>query len=133
MSRESLEELRERLLRDERAQQLIRMRAFEIYKLRGEHPGGEAHDWLQAESEVLTFLIEEESHSTSVSMAAAEPAEPASNAPSAGSGKPVVKRAAKQPSSKSKETKVEKAASKRTAKKAPDSAAKARGKGKKDS
>jgi hypothetical protein len=58
MSRESIEELRERLLRDERVQQMIAIRAFEIYKLRGGAPGREAEDWFQAESEVINLLIE---------------------------------------------------------------------------
>src|SRR5215216_5235518 len=61
MSRESTEELRQRLLRDERVQELISRRAYEIYVMRGGQPGGEAHDWFQAESEILSILIEEES------------------------------------------------------------------------
>ena len=113
MSRESLEELRERLLRDEHAQELIRMRAFEIYKLRGERPGGEAHDWFQAESEVLKFLIEEESARASAPVASAaskptdEPRKPAkraaaktavaSKAKQSSAGKPAPKRASKKP------------------------------------
>jgi hypothetical protein len=59
MSKESLKELRERLLREEHAQELIRMRAFEIYTLRGGQPGGEAR--LVSAERSLTFLIEEES------------------------------------------------------------------------
>ena len=95
MSRESLEELRGRLLRDEHAQELIRMRAFEIYKLRGGQPGGEAHDWFQAESEVLTFLIEEESQRTARSEtvdAGTKSASSPSNAAAAPSTKPAVRR-----------------------------------------
>src|SRR5215216_3729608 len=61
MSRESTEELRQRLLRDKRVQELISRRAYEIYVMRGGQPGGEAHDWFQAESEILPILIEEES------------------------------------------------------------------------
>src|SRR5215216_3556411 len=61
MSRESTEELRQRLLRDERVQELISRRAYEIYVMRGGQPGGEAHDWFQAESEILSILIDEES------------------------------------------------------------------------
>jgi hypothetical protein len=64
MSRESTEELRQRLLRDQRVQELISRRAYEIYVMRGGQPGGEAHDWFQAESEILSILIEEESRST---------------------------------------------------------------------
>jgi Protein of unknown function (DUF2934) len=61
MSRESTEELRRRLLRDERVRELITRRAYEIYVMRGGKPGGEGHDWFQAESEILSILIEEES------------------------------------------------------------------------
>jgi len=63
MTIESTEELRERLLRDHEVQEMIRMRAYEIYRHRGGAPGGHAEDWFQAESEVLHFLIEEESRS----------------------------------------------------------------------
>ena len=61
MSRESTEELRRRLLRDERVRELISRRAYEIYVMRGGKPGGEGQDWFQAESEILAILIEEES------------------------------------------------------------------------
>jgi hypothetical protein len=61
MSRESTEELRQRLLKDERVRDLISRRAYEIYLMRGGRPGGEAHDWFQAESEIISILIEEES------------------------------------------------------------------------
>jgi hypothetical protein len=58
---ESLEEVRNRLLREDRVQQMVRMRAYEIYKMRGGQPGWESHDWFQAEGEVLAFLIAIES------------------------------------------------------------------------
>ena len=61
MKRESIEELRQRLLRDNQVQEMISMRAYEIYRLRGSQPGREAEDWFQAENEILGFLIEEES------------------------------------------------------------------------
>jgi hypothetical protein len=61
MTRESIEELRARLLRDPEVQTMIRMRAYEIYRIRGEEPGRQAEDWFQAQWEVLEFLIEEES------------------------------------------------------------------------
>jgi len=64
MSRESIEELRARLLRDPEIQTMIKMRAYEIYQLRGGEPGHQAEDWFQAEGEVLEFLIEEESRRT---------------------------------------------------------------------
>jgi hypothetical protein len=137
MSRESLEELRERLLRDEHAQELIRMRAFEIYRLRGGQPGGEAHDWFQAESEVLTFLIEEESSRTSNSQSASVPSEPeitASSQTSKGASK-LAKRAAPKPASARKaaaESSEKPSAAKRSSKKTADSATKPRGKTKRD-
>lgn len=60
MSKESIEDLRDRLLRDSEIQHLIRMRAYEIYKLRGGEPGHQAEDWLRAEGEILQYLLEEE-------------------------------------------------------------------------
>src|SRR5581483_8277583 len=60
MSRESTDALRARLLDDPEVQLMIRMRAFEIYQMRGGHPGDPAGDWFRAESEVLAFLIDEE-------------------------------------------------------------------------
>lgn len=61
MTTENLEELRERMLRKENVQEMIRVRAYEIFQMRGGQPGGEAHDWFHAESEVLAFLIADES------------------------------------------------------------------------
>src|SRR3989442_3535184 len=61
MTNESLDRVRERLLGDEQVQQMIRARAYEIYRLRGGQPGREAQDWLHAEREVLAFLIARES------------------------------------------------------------------------
>jgi hypothetical protein len=57
MTTESFEELRRRMLRDADVQEMIRARAYEIYRMRGLQPGGAAHDWFQAESEVLAFLL----------------------------------------------------------------------------
>jgi hypothetical protein len=39
---------------------MIRMRAFELYQMRGHEPGHEREDWFKAEREVLDFLIHEE-------------------------------------------------------------------------
>jgi len=61
MSKESIDELRNRLLRDPEIQNMIRMRAYEIYQLRGRDPGHQAEDWFRAEMEILQFLIDEES------------------------------------------------------------------------
>ncbi len=57
MTREINEELRRRMLADEGVQQMIQRRAYEIYQQRGGAQGREAEDWLQAESEVLLYLI----------------------------------------------------------------------------
>jgi Protein of unknown function (DUF2934) len=61
MTRESLEELRQRLLGQRSVQQMIQMRAYEIYQMRGGQPGAETQDWFHAEGEVLAFLIAHES------------------------------------------------------------------------
>jgi hypothetical protein len=61
MKKESIEQLRARLARDEELQTLVRRRAYEIYKTRGGRPGNPAHDWLQAENEILVHLIHRES------------------------------------------------------------------------
>jgi hypothetical protein len=61
MANETLEELRERLLRQHHVQQMIQVRAYEIFQMRGGRPGGEAQDWFHAESEVLAFLLADES------------------------------------------------------------------------
>jgi hypothetical protein len=55
-----LEDMRQRLLRDEEVQSMIAMRAYEIYVNRGAQPGREAEDWFQAENEIIGFLIAEE-------------------------------------------------------------------------
>ena len=57
MTTESFEELRQRMLRDADVQEMIRARAYEIYRMRGLQPGSAAHDWFQAEGEVLAFLL----------------------------------------------------------------------------
>ncbi|MEW6212573.1 MAG: DUF2934 domain-containing protein [Acidobacteriota bacterium] len=57
MMREINEEVRRRMLADESVQKMIRLRAYDIYQQRGGAPGCEAEDWLQAESEVLSYLM----------------------------------------------------------------------------
>ena len=61
MTTESLEELRERLLHQPGVQEMIQVRAYEIFQMRGGQPGGEAQDWFHAEGDVLAFLIARES------------------------------------------------------------------------
>ena len=60
IKREGVEAIRARLLADEQVHTMIEMRAYEIYRLRGAAPGQEAEDWLQAEAEILKFLMDEE-------------------------------------------------------------------------
>ena len=85
MTRDSLEELRERLLSQNNVQQMIQVRAYEIYQMRGGQPGGEAHDWFRAESEVLAFLLADESpgnnQAEAISAEATTPQDPAVKAP----------------------------------------------------
>lgn len=85
MTTESLKDLRNRLLREERVQQMVRTRAYEIFQMRGGQPGWEAHDWFQAEGEVLAFLIALESRLEDEETATeTTPSIPASKAPSVG-------------------------------------------------
>lgn len=65
MSRESADALKVSLLGDPEVQLMIRMRAYEIYQMRGGQPGNSAEDWFRAESEVLRFLIDEENRRAS--------------------------------------------------------------------
>lgn len=53
------EQIRERLLGDEKVRGSISLRAYGIYEQRGCEPGCELEDWLQAENEILPPLIEE--------------------------------------------------------------------------
>lgn len=108
MTMESLEELRDRLLREERVQLMVRTRAYEIYQMRGGQPGWESHDWLQAETEVLTFLIALESRlEDEKTVAETIPAAPAleapavSEAPLTGQAAPGKAPATKKPKSRS--------------------------------
>jgi Protein of unknown function (DUF2934) len=61
MQDETGEQIRDRLLGDEGVRESISLRAYEIYEQRGCGPGCDLEDWLQAESEILPPLIEEES------------------------------------------------------------------------
>jgi DUF2934 family protein len=125
MISESLEGLRRRLLREQRVQQMIRARAYEIYEMRGNQPGGDAHDWFQAESEVLAFLIANESHQADENEKEADKPEVAAtisdsersrSRPAARESKPSKKTATK--SASSKKPAQPKPKSKRTRKKA---------------
>lgn len=58
--KETVEEIRARLLGDERVLQAIQQRAYEIWILRGRQHGRAEEDWRLAENEVIGFLIEQE-------------------------------------------------------------------------
>lgn len=128
MANESLEELRERLLRQQSVQKMIQVRAYEIYQMRGAKPGGEAQDWFHAEGEVLAFLLASESE---------QPNEPAERRPAEVAAAPITptepakaKKTTPRPRSKpgdGKQNATKNAASKRTAtKNAPEPKSKAR-------
>jgi Protein of unknown function (DUF2934) len=54
------EEVRARLLADEEIRGRIAFRAFEIYQRHGDGPGGALNNWLQAEDEIVSSLVEQE-------------------------------------------------------------------------
>ena len=56
---DKIEELRKRLLSDESIRQKISFRAYEIFQRRGGAHGRPDDDWLQAENEILSPLIEQ--------------------------------------------------------------------------
>jgi hypothetical protein len=55
-----MEELRTRLLSKGEVRERISRRAYELYENRGGEHGREVEDWLEAENEVLSPLIEQE-------------------------------------------------------------------------
>ena len=57
---ERMEELRTRLLSKGEVRERISRRAYELYQNRGGEHGREVEDWLKAEDEVLSPLIEQE-------------------------------------------------------------------------
>jgi hypothetical protein len=129
MTNESLEELRERLLRQQNVQQMIQVRAYEIYQMRGGKPGGEAQDWFHAEGEVLAFLLASEWVKPD------EPAETtfaeATSAPITPTEPAKAKKTTRSKSGDGKQTVSKKAAPKRpSTKKAPESKSKSRRTGK---
>jgi len=61
------EEIRARLLANEAVRERIAFRAYEIYQRRGDGHGGALNNWLQAEDEVVSSLVEQEFQLSSVS------------------------------------------------------------------
>jgi hypothetical protein len=57
---EKMEELRTHLLSKGEVRERISRRAYELYENRGGEHGREVEDWLEAENEVLSPLIEQE-------------------------------------------------------------------------
>ncbi len=57
-----IEDLRAHLLRDQKIREQISRRAYELYEHRGGEPGRDVEDWVQAENEILSPLIEEQIH-----------------------------------------------------------------------
>lgn len=117
-----IEKLRARLLDNQSIRERISRRAYELYARRGGEPGRDVEDWVQAENEILSPLIEEEMSSAATiarsqkSQAARMNRQTAARKTS-GPGKAIKPGAAKKAPSKSKETgpKVLKRESKETA------------------
>ena len=58
---ETFDEARVRLLSDPQVHSLVALRAYEIYQSRGAGSGHDAEDWLLAENEIVTLMMQEES------------------------------------------------------------------------
>src|SRR5262245_45473155 len=58
-----IEELRGRLLHNQGIRERISQRAYELYERRGGEPGRDVEDWIAAENEILSPIIEEKIHS----------------------------------------------------------------------
>jgi hypothetical protein len=92
---------------------MIQVRAYEIYQMRGGHPGREAQDWFHAENEVLAFLLADESARDNDQPSENAAPSPASAAPM---GPPVTdkpKSAARKKSGEAKKSAPRKGAAKR--------------------
>lgn len=74
MQYKTKEQIREQLLDDVKVRESVSLRAYEIYERRGRGPGCELEDWLQAENEILTPLIEEELERGAVTQATSDEA-----------------------------------------------------------
>ena len=74
MQDKTKKQIRERLLGDEKARARVSLCAYELYERWGCGPGCELEDWLQAESEILPPLIEEELRREVVSQATSDEA-----------------------------------------------------------
>ena len=61
------EEVRARLLTNEEIRGRIAFRAYEIYQRRGDGHGGALNNWLQAEGEIVSPLVEQELQLSSAS------------------------------------------------------------------
>ncbi|MEW6128219.1 MAG: DUF2934 domain-containing protein [Acidobacteriota bacterium] len=75
--KETIEQIRQRLLNDGKVNQIIQQRAYEIWLLRGRQIGRDREDWLLAENEVLNFFVEQELKNADESEAVSESVEEA--------------------------------------------------------
>ena len=57
-----IEELRTRLLANDEVRERIALRAYELYQRRGGEGGRDVQDWVEAENENLSPLIEQQLH-----------------------------------------------------------------------
>lgn len=57
-----IEELRTRLLGNDEVRERIALRAYELYQRRGGEDGRDVQDWVGAENEILSPLIEQQLH-----------------------------------------------------------------------
>src|SRR5215813_9922573 len=70
--KETREEIRARLLHDDNVIRTIQMRAYEIWQIRGRYDGRAQEDWMLAENEVLSFLLEQEARKAAETAATPE-------------------------------------------------------------
>jgi len=104
-----IEGLRAHLLQDQSIRERISRRAYELYERRGGEPGHDVEDWVQAENEILSPLIEEEMSSAATTAQsqksqAARMNRQIATRKTSGPGKAIKPDAAKESHSKSKET-----------------------------
>ena len=103
---ESQKELRERLPDDRGVQEMIRLRAYEIFEMRDGETGDAAQDWYDAEAEVLALLLARGSASDNGKQRSLEPKKPSNQTPvdmkpSRASAKPASNRSTRRKSQRS--------------------------------
>jgi hypothetical protein len=115
-----------------RVQQMVSMRAYELYLGRAGAPGNEVEDWLQAEAEILLLLLAEQSEPLELtpSLIATEPAPipPVETAPKRSKRSSISKTGKPEKDASAGGPQLEKKPEKKAAKKAGNSVPKAAGK-----